>query len=127
LPAQYGYHAGGAITAVTKSGTNDWHGSLFEFVRNYALNARNFSATSQDGLKRNQWGGTVGAPIKKNKLFFFAGFQGTDTRQTPSYSIAFVPTQAMLEGDFTAISSPACIAGRLISLRSPFVSIRISP
>jgi hypothetical protein len=127
LPAQYGYHSGGAITAVTKSGTNEWHGSLFEFVRNYALNARTFFATSQDGLKRNQWGGTVGAPIKKNKLFFFAGFQGTNTRQTPSNSIAFLPTQAMLSGDFTAITSPACNSGRQINLRAPFVNNRIPP
>src|ERR1700680_3791582 len=95
LPAQYGYHSGGAITAVTKSGTNQWHGSLFEFLRNYDLNARSFFSTTPDGLKRNQWGGTVGGAIKKNKMFFFAGFQETNTRQTPSDTIAFVPTPAM--------------------------------
>jgi len=127
LPAQYGYHSGGAINAVTKSGTNEWHGSLFEFLRNYALNARNFFATTQDGLKRNQWGGTFGGPIRKNKLFFFAGFQETNTRQTPSDSITYVPTPQMLAGDFTAISSPACNGGRQINLKAPFVDNQISP
>jgi len=127
LPAQYGYHSGGAINAVTKSGTNEWHGSLFEFLRNYALNARNFFATTQDGLKRNQWGGTFGGPIRKNKLFFSAGFQETNTRQTPSDSITFVPTAQMLAGDFTEISSPACNSGRQISLKAPFVNNQISP
>jgi hypothetical protein len=127
LPAQYGYHSGGAINAVTKSGTNERHGSLFEFLRNYDLNARNFFATTQDGLKRNQWGGTFGGPIRKNKLFFFAGFQETNTRQTPSDSIAFVPTAQMLAGDFTTITSPACNGGRQINLQAPFVSNRISP
>jgi len=127
LPAQYGYHSGGAITAVTKSGTNEWHGSLFEFLRNYDLNARMFFATSPDGLKRNQWGGTVGAPIKKNRLFFFVAFQETNTRQTPSSSIAFVPTPAMLNGDFSVITSPACNAGRQINLKAPFVNNQIAP
>src|SRR2546428_154996 len=73
LPAQYGFHSGGAINAVTKSGTNDWHGSLFEFVRNYKFNARDFFANTRDGLKRNQYGGTIGGPIRKNKLFLFGG------------------------------------------------------
>jgi carboxypeptidase family protein len=127
LPAQYGYHSGGAINAVTKSGTNQFHGSLFEFLRNYDLNARSFFANARDGLKRNQWGGTFGGPIARNKLFFFAGFQGTNTRQTPSDTLAYVPTQAMLTGDFTAITSPACNGGRQIQLKAPFVNNRISP
>jgi len=118
VPAQYGYHSGAAISAVTKSGTNEWHGSLFEFLRNYDLNARNFFALTADGLKRNQWGGTVGAPIKKNKLFFFAGFQGTETRQTPSDTIAFVPTAQMLSGDFSTYGSSACQA-KPLTLKNP--------
>src|SRR5262249_3858722 len=107
LPAQYGFHSGGAINAVTKSGGNQWHGALFEFVRNYKFNGRNFFAPTQDGLKRNQWGGTIGGPIKKNKLFFFAAFQETNTRQSPTGLRAFVPTQSMLQGDLTAIASAA--------------------
>src|SRR5437867_9923230 len=69
LPAQYGFHSGAALNAVTKSGSNQFHGDLFEFVRNGDLNARDFFAISRDTLKRNQFGGVVGGPIKKDKLF----------------------------------------------------------
>src|SRR6202040_3400004 len=71
LPAQYGHHSAAAVNAVTKSGANEFHGDAFEFVRNGDFNARNFFATQRDSLKRNQYGGTLGGPIKKNKLFFF--------------------------------------------------------
>ena len=74
MPAQYGQHAAGAMNAVTKSGTNDLHGSLFEFLRNGSLNARNAFALTNDGLKRNQFGGTLGGPVVRNKLFFFGGY-----------------------------------------------------
>ena len=73
LPAQYGMHSGAAVNAVTKSGTNQYHGDLFEFVRNYKFNAKQRFAAARDSLKRNQWGGTIGGPILRNKLFFFAG------------------------------------------------------
>jgi hypothetical protein len=118
LPAQYGYHSGGAINAVTKSGTNEWHGGAFEFLRNYDLNARNFFANSRDGLKRNQFGGTLGGPIRRNKLFFFAAYQETDTRQTPSDTIAFVPTAQMLAGDFSTYASSTC-QSKPLALRNP--------
>src|SRR5207253_5836455 len=105
-----------AVGGVTKSGTNDFHGDVFEFVRNDLFNARNYFATKQSTLKRNQFGGTIGGPVVKNKLFFFGGFQGTTIRQDPADSQAFVPTAAMLAGDFTAFASPACNAGRSIAL-----------
>src|SRR5215475_10723516 len=92
LAAQYGHHAAATINAVTKSGTNAYHGSVFEFLRNGALNAQNFYATSKDGLKRNQFGGTFGGPIIKNKIFFFVGEQGTILRSTPTVNRSFVPT-----------------------------------
>ncbi|MGP8247301.1 MAG: carboxypeptidase regulatory-like domain-containing protein, partial [Bryobacteraceae bacterium] len=79
LNARYGVHPGGVVNAVTKSGTNAFHGSLFEFLRNGDANARNFFAASQDTLRRNQFGGTVGGPVRKDKLFFFFGYQGTRT------------------------------------------------
>src|SRR5205807_1427006 len=88
LAAQNGMHSSTAVSAVTKSGTNDLHGDLFEFVRNGMFNARNFFATSRDSLKRNQFGGTLGGPIQKSKLFFFGGFQRTMTRSDPPQYIA---------------------------------------
>jgi carboxypeptidase family protein len=127
LSAQNGMHSGGAVNAVVKSGTNEWHGDLFEFVRNGKFNARNAFANANDSLKRNQFGGTVGGPIRTNKLFFFAGYQGTTLRQDPSNNISFVPTPAMLSGDFTAFASAACNTRGAVSLRAPFVGNRIDP
>jgi hypothetical protein len=110
LPARYGAHPGGVVNAVTKSGTNDWHGDLFEFLRNGDVNARNFFAATHDTLKRNQFGGTVGSKIIRDKLFFFGGFQGTFNRQNPPSTISYVPTPAVLNGDFSAIDGPGCIS-----------------
>src|SRR5438132_14436162 len=115
------------MSAVTKSGTNELHGDLFEFVRNDLFNARPYFATKGSTLKRNQFGGTFGGPVIKNKLFFFGGYQGTILRQDPADTRQFVPTAAMLAGDFTTISSPACNPGRQITLRAPFVNNRIEP
>jgi len=125
--ADKGMKTAGAVSLVTKSGTNEMHGDLFEFVRNGMFNSRNAFATRRDTIKRNQFGGTIGAPIAKNKLFFFAGYQGTTLRQDPSDDTAFVPTPAMLAGDFTAFASAACNGGRSITLAAPFVGNRINP
>ena len=109
--AQTGVKSAGSVSLVTKSGTNEFHGNLFEFVRNGIFNARNAFALKRDTIKRNQYGGTVGGPIMKNKLFFFAGYQGTKIRQDPSDNITFVPTAAMLAGDWTDIRFP-CLQRR---------------
>ncbi|MGE3841216.1 MAG: carboxypeptidase regulatory-like domain-containing protein [Vicinamibacterales bacterium] len=134
LTAQNGVHSGAAVNAVTKSGTNRFAGNAFEFLRHHRFNATSpFAAIgadgkrSDDGLKRNQFGGTLGGPIIRDRLFFFVGYQGTATRVRPSDNIAFVPTAQMLAGDFTTIASPACNAGRQVTLRSPFVNNRIDP
>jgi len=111
---------------VTKSGTNQIHGDLFEFLRNGDFNGRNANALGRDSLKRNQFGGVLGGPVRKNKLFFFAGYQGTWERSDPATTINFVPTQAMVNGDFTAIASPVC-AGTQRNLPSPFVNNQILP
>jgi len=71
--AASGGYSGAAVNAVMKSGTNGFHGDLFEFLRNTDVNARDFFAKGQDGLKRNQFGGVLGGPIRKDKLFFFMG------------------------------------------------------
>src|SRR6266478_6382597 len=124
MTAQHGVSA--AVGGVTKSGANEFHGDLFEFVRNDLFNARNYFAANST-LKRNQFGGTIGGPILKNKLFFFAGYQGTTTRQDPADTRSFIPTPAMMAGDWTAFASPACNAGRQISLKAPFSNNRIDP
>jgi carboxypeptidase family protein/TonB-dependent receptor-like protein len=129
LAAQYGLHSAGVVNAVTKSGTNEFHGDAFEFVRNGVFNARNFFATQRDSLKRNQLGGVVGGPLKKDKLLFFAGYQRTFERSNPIQTIQYVPTTAMLAGDFTTVTSPLCNNGRQITLAAPqgFVNNQISP
>src|SRR3984893_12689487 len=74
--AKFAGRGGGVVNMVTKSGTNDFHGSLFEYIRNADLNARNFFAATDDGLKRNQYGLSAGGPIIKNRTFFFFSLQG---------------------------------------------------
>jgi carboxypeptidase family protein len=116
-----------AVSSVTKSGTNEFHGDLFEFVRNDLFNARNYFSTTHNTLKRNQFGGTIGGPVVHNKLFFFGGYQGTTIRQDAANTRQFVPTAAVLAGDFTAIALPACNAGRQITLKAPFVNNQVNP
>jgi hypothetical protein len=101
MQAQSGLHSGGVVSAVVKSGGNEFHGNLFEFFRNGVLNARNANAPRRDTLKRNQYGGTIGGPIKKDRIFFFAAYQGTKRRSDPADRTGFVPTQRMLAGDFS--------------------------
>ena len=105
MTAESGTHAAAAVSAVVKSGTNEYHGDLFEFLRNGDMNARNFKALRRDTLKRNQYGGTLGAPIMKNKLFYFVGYQGTRTRSDPADRTGFVPTAQMLAGDFNGCTT----------------------
>ena len=99
--AQYGNNAGAVVNVVTKSGTNQWHGDLFEFVRNGAFNARNYFADKVDPLKRNQFGGTIGGPIHKNTSFIFFGWQKTIIRSVNNATNAIVPTEDNLNGDFS--------------------------
>jgi hypothetical protein len=120
LSARYGLHPGGTMNVVTKSGTNVFHGDLFEFLRNSDVNARNFFAATHDSLKRNQFGGTVGGPVLKNRLFFFFGYQGTRVRSAPPQTISYVPTQAALNGDFSQLESGACQSnGRARTINNP--------
>jgi hypothetical protein len=127
MPAQYGQHSSGVVNSVTKSGGNEFHGDLFEFVRNKVFNARNAFSPTRDGLKRNQFGGVIGGPIIKNKLFFFGGYQGTIQRSEANIIVSYLPTPRMLTGDFTGVTAPACNGGRQINLRAPFTNNRIDP
>jgi hypothetical protein len=110
LPARNGFLSGGLVTVVTKSGGNDLHGNLFEFVRNGIFNAQNRFSTLPDALKRNQFGGTVGGKVIKDKLFFFGGYQATRLVSRPGNSSAYVPTALELAGDFSVAESAACQA-----------------
>ncbi len=101
--AKFSGRGGGVVNMVTKSGTNDFHGSFFEYVRNSKLNARNFFATTDDGLKRNQYGASFGGPVKKNRTFFFFSWQGTQLRQRPPLSTTIVATAAQRQGDFSSL------------------------
>ncbi len=101
MTAEYGNAVGGVVSVVTKSGTNQIHGDLFEFIRNYAVNARNYFAPTADTLKRNQFGLTVGGPIRRDKLFYFGSYQGTRQSTAAGGVVTFVPTAAERSGDFS--------------------------
>lgn len=92
--SQYGGYSGGQIKVITKSGSNSFHGSAFEFLRNTDLDARNYFSPTRGAFHQNQYGGTYGGPLRRNKLFFFVDYQGTrqvvgiDTGQIPVPSVA---------------------------------------
>ena len=96
--------SGASVNAVTRAGTNQFHGDLFWFGRHSAFNARKADATRDDGLKRNQPGFTFGGPLVSNRLFFFQAYQGTIVDQAPSDTLSIVPTAAMLAGDWSAFN-----------------------
>ncbi len=126
--ARYGGNAGGVVNVVTRAGSNEFHGNVFEFNRNAVFNARNFFAAKRDQLKRNQYGGTVGGPVRlphfngKDKDFFFFGYQGTQIRNLGNTTSAFFPTTATLNGDFSSrlsASDPANPFGKVITIIDP--------
>jgi len=100
--AEYGNYSGGQINVVTKSGTNQFHGSGFEFLRNTALDAKNYYSLPTDKtpvFRQNQFGGTFGGPIRKDKTFFFVDYQGTRRTQAPTVN-AQMPSLANFGGNF---------------------------
>ena len=135
--AANGFHSGASVNVATKSGTNLFHADLFEFYRNHRFNATNpFNAVDpatgerrDDGLKRNQFGGTLGGPIKTDKMFFFGAYQGTRTSDRQSDRLTFVPTAQMLAGDFSTIASAQCRTQGNLALPAGlgFVGNRIDP
>ncbi len=126
--AEYGQNAGGVVNIVSKSGAGTYHGDLFEYIRNGIFNARNYFASTVDPLKRNQFGGTVGGPVKLphlisgNHTFFFVGYQRTIDHDQKGGVNSFIPTQANLNGDFSALenaSNPANPLGKSIQIVNP--------
>ena len=104
--AEYGNYSGGQINVITKSGTNQWHGNVFEFLRNTSLDARNFfdPAGQIGAYHQNQFGGTFGGPIKRDKLFFFADYQGNRRIQGQNQTIQGIPSNAEKGGDFSGLA-----------------------
>lgn len=104
-PAEYGQTSGATTTVITKSGGNSLHGSLYEFFRNDALDARNFFAANTEPLHQHQFGATLGGPIRRNKDFFFAYYEGQRDVQGKTQA-AIVPTAAERNGDFSDLIDP---------------------
>ena len=130
--AEYGYRMGAKVLVSTKTGTNEFHGSLYEFIRNDKLDGTNFMANRTDSakptLRRNQYGGTFGGPFARNRLFGFFSFQGTKNRAGQSFTSS-VPSSAALGGDFSnqpdpdrAIYDPLTLAD---GVRTAFRNFRI--
>jgi hypothetical protein len=122
--AEFGNFQGGVVSASIKSGTNAFHGDVFEFIRNDAFNANSWSNGLQAPIQPkakmrwNMFGGTVGGPIIKNKLFFFADYQGSRFDHPPAAGFITVLTDAERGGDFSALSSEIydpCVAGTGVS------------
>ena len=103
--AQYGNYMGGLVNVVTKSGTNQFHGDVFEFLRNTNLDAHNFFSTTRGAFHRNQFGGTFGGPIIHNKVFFFADYQGTRQVIGQDSGLIPVPSAADRSGNLTDVAS----------------------
>jgi outer membrane receptor protein involved in Fe transport len=104
--AAYGRNAGAVINAITRSGTNEFHGSLFEFLRDEKLNSRSLFATDISPFKRDQFGGSFGGPIHRNQTFFFTAYQGWRERSAPGVITAIVPTAVQRAGDLSAFATP---------------------
>ncbi len=100
-PAEFGGTSGGITTIVTRSGTNQVHGTLYEFLRNDALNANNYFAPRKEDLKQNQYGGTIGGPLVHNRAYFFTYYEGLRENQDITHGVV-VPTVAERNGDFSA-------------------------
>jgi hypothetical protein len=119
--AESGGHSGGQINVVTKSGTNKFHGDIFEFLRNTSLDARNYFSPARGVFRQNQFGGTFGGPLRKNQLFFFADYQGSRLTQGVDTGQILVPSQQDRSGDLldlgssltgTVTSPPSCPPGQ---------------
>ncbi|MGA2351146.1 MAG: carboxypeptidase regulatory-like domain-containing protein [Terracidiphilus sp.] len=123
--AAYGFSPGAVVIIATKSGTNQFHGGAFWFVRNSDLNAKDWFSTSVDPLKRNQFGAYIGGPVIKDKLFFFGNYQGTKQMTASTDLATNTPTAAMLTGDFSGLvtaanaSTPGCTSPTYWAYHAP--------
>jgi hypothetical protein len=111
--AEYGRNSGSVVNVVTKSGSNKLHGDVYEYFRNDVLNSRNYFETTTPEFRQNQFGGTLGGPIKKDRTFFFASYEGRRIRQPFASSTVPVPTAAERSGDFSEGGTAAPFSGTL--------------
>jgi hypothetical protein len=138
---EYGNYNGGIVTVISKSGTGQVHGKAFEFFRNTNLDARGYCDPTRSTFKQNQFGGAIGGPIKRDKLFFFTDYQGTRTTQGVSTGKISVPTVAQRGGDFSdpKIRLTGCVSGpylasllsqklgRIVSANDPYSAQSVCP
>jgi hypothetical protein len=138
---EYGNYNGGMINVITKSGSNAFHGDAFEFLRNTSLDAKNFFDTTRGAFRQNQFGGVLGGPVRKDKVFFFLDYQGTRTTQGITSPKTTVPSLqdrdgnlADLAGDLTGTVSGANVAslltqklGYTVSQKEPYYFIQGEP
>ena len=103
--AEYGHFSGSVVNVLTKSGTNNFHGSVFEFLRNDVLDARSYFDPQRGVFKQNQFGGAIGGPLLKNRVFFFGDYQGTRQRFAPPASNITVPSAAERAGNFSDLGT----------------------
>jgi hypothetical protein len=118
--AEYGRNSGAVVNVITKSGTNQLHGNVYEYFRNKVLNAQGYFNTSKPQFNQNQFGGTLGGPIKKDHTFFFVSYEGRRIRQGESSPQVTVPTADERNGDFSAVGPAGTQFGGSIS--DPFVA-----
>jgi hypothetical protein len=112
MDAEYGRYSGGQVNVITRSGSNAWHGDAFEFLRNTSLDAANYFAQGVRGrFQQNQYGATLGGPIRKDRIFFFADYQGTRQIQGKDTGLIEVPTQHERSGDFCAAALASQLSG----------------
>src|SRR5437016_7183882 len=122
--AEYGKRAGGQVSIVTSSGTNDWHGNVFEYHRNSALDAKNYFEATKGPFKRHQFGGTIGGPLKKDKLFVFGNYEGFQQRLAQSTRTSYPDVQSRQGLLPCYLATPsACPAGAPFAARAAYVPV----
>lgn len=123
--AEFGHSAGAVVNASIKSGTNQIHGSAWEYVRNTALNAKDWTFSSVPPYHQNQFGATLGLPIIKNKLFFFSDFENNRISATDPANLVTVPTAKMRTGDFSDLLDTSYTGSKAIQLFEPGTNVQI--
>ncbi len=119
--AEYGRNSGSVVNVITKSGSNSLHGDVYEYFRNTVLNAQGYFNTIKPQLNQNQFGGTLGGPIKKDRTFFFVSYEGRRIRQGDPGQVVGVPTLAQRSGDFSGVGTPTNLPGIALSNTAPLI------